>query len=80
MGTLQSFKARIEAFLVKTKMSPTRFGTLAAGDPNFVFRFRRKKPRCPRADTIDRIDRWMKNYAAGQEAGVPATAPRRNCA
>jgi hypothetical protein len=80
MGTLQSFKARIEAFLVQNRMSPTRFGELAANDPNFVFRLRRKtRPRYPRADTIDRIDRWMRDYRVSED-GAPALDASRKCA
>ncbi len=36
-----NIRRRIELFLNATKMPPTRFGRLAAGDPRLVFDLRR---------------------------------------
>jgi hypothetical protein len=44
---------RIDAFLRRTKMSPTRFGREALGDPNFVLNLR--DGREPRAPTVRRV-------------------------
>jgi len=45
--------AAIEAYMRRTKMSPSRFGRSAVGDPNFVTALR--DGRCPRAATVRRV-------------------------
>lgn len=48
---------RIERYLRLTRMPPSRFGRLAAHDPNFVFNLR--DGREPREPTIRRIAAWL---------------------
>jgi hypothetical protein len=36
-----SLKRRVEQFLKRTRMAPTRFGLRAVGDPQLVFQMRR---------------------------------------
>lgn len=45
--------ALIEAYMRHTKMSPTRFGREAVGDPNFVTGLR--DGRTPRKATVRRV-------------------------
>ena len=45
MLTSDQFLARVEAFLVAQKMSPTALGREALKDPAFVFELRRDQPR-----------------------------------
>jgi hypothetical protein len=47
----------IEAHMRRTKMSPTRFGREAVGDPNFVVTLR--DGRKPRPATIRRVLRYI---------------------
>jgi hypothetical protein len=44
---------RIEAYLRRTRMAPTRFGREAMGDPNFVGSL--LVGRKPRPRTVDRV-------------------------
>jgi len=57
MSIQSEFLKRVEKFIRDKKMTPTRFGLEAASDAAFVFDLR--EGRCPRSDTIDRIDTWM---------------------
>lgn len=49
----------IEAFLLDTGVSATRFGVLAAGDTKFVKTLR--EGRQPRETTAKRVRAWMKS-------------------
>lgn len=51
---------KIEVFLRRTGMPPTRFGRLATRDPRFVFDLRNgREPRC-RTET--RVEHFMNSY------------------
>lgn len=65
---------RIEQFLVRHAMPPTRFGRLAAHDPRFVLDLR--MGRIPRPETEARTLAWMRDYAyARAEAADAPAAP-----
>ena len=50
---------KIETFLRRTRMPPTRFGRLAAHDPRFVFDLRNgRAPRRARAGHGRGSNRW----------------------
>lgn len=49
----QEFVDEIEAFMQRTKMSPSRFGWMAIGDPMFVFTIR--DGRTPGPKVMDRV-------------------------
>ena len=51
---------KIETFLRRTRMPPTRFGRLAAHDPRFVFDLR--NGRAPRPCTEQRVEHFMNKY------------------
>ncbi len=57
---------RIDAFLMRTRTAPTRFGRDAVGDPNFVLNLR--DGREPRASTVRRVQKYL-------EANEPAAQP-----
>jgi hypothetical protein len=72
-----SLRRRIEQFLKRTRISPTRMGLDVAGDPKLVFSIRKGRAPRPRMEAritayMDRIDR---------EAAAPAlrtaSRPRR---
>lgn len=48
---------RIETYLARTAMPPTRFSRDAANDPRFVFDLR--NGRSPRPPTAARIHAWL---------------------
>jgi hypothetical protein len=54
-----SLQRRIEAYLKRSRMRPTRFGLEVNGDPRLVFQLRRGRvPREPlRAKILDYLDR-----------------------
>ena len=49
----KQFLARVEAHLKRTKVSPSRFGKEAVGDPSFVFELR--KGRSPSLGKVNKI-------------------------
>lgn len=57
MGLIDTFRSEVEAFLVSSGESATKFGADAVGDPSFVFDLR--TGRAPRADTIDRVREFI---------------------
>lgn len=61
-----AFRARVESFLAKTAMPPSRFGKLACGDRQFVFDMRQGK-REYRFSTIAKVDRFMDAYRVPSE-------------
>jgi hypothetical protein len=51
---------KIEVFLRRTGMPPTKFGRLATRDPRFVLDLR--NGRTPRSDTEARVEHFMNSY------------------
>ena len=51
---------KIEVFLRRTGMKPTRFGRLATQDPRFVLDLR--NGRTPRPATEQRVEHFMNKY------------------
>ncbi|CAB4137836.1 hypothetical protein UFOVP326_99 [uncultured Caudovirales phage] len=65
----------IATFLTRHGMPPTRFGVLAVGDGNLVADLRAGS-RSPRIDTVERIERFMREYnAAHGESASQEAAP-----
>ncbi len=54
---LDEFRHRVEDFLVRTSLAPSRFGLLACNDPAFVQDLR--AGREPRLSTIEKVDKFM---------------------
>lgn len=65
MLTSDQFLARVEAFLVAQKMSPTALGREALKDPAFVFELR--KGRKPNLDVINRVIGFMEKRPPAPE-------------
>ena len=63
---LRMLLRQIEIFLRETGMPWTRFGRLAAHDPRFVGDLR--NGRMPRADTQERIERFMRAWKEKTDA------------
>jgi hypothetical protein len=57
---------KIETFLRRTGMPPTKFGRLATHDPRFVFDLR--MGRVPRPHTETRVEHFMNTYRAKRHA------------
>jgi hypothetical protein len=57
---------KIETFLRRTGMPPTKFGRLATHDPRFVFDLR--MGRMPRAHTESRVEHFMNSYCEESHA------------
>lgn len=57
-------RRRIELYLRKNAIAPTRFGREAVNDPRFVFDLR--KGRELRENTADRVARWLDSREAGR--------------
>jgi hypothetical protein len=57
---------KIEAFMRHTKMPQTKFGRLAANDPQFVFDL--KRGRVPRAKMERRVEHFMNTYSEDRHA------------
>ncbi len=51
---------KIEVFLRRTGMPPTKFGRLATHDPRFVLDLR--NGRTPRGRTVERVEHFMNTY------------------
>lgn len=56
----ESFAARVERFIKRHKIAPSRLGRDAVQDQNFVFDMRRGV--CPRPERMDRIEEFMRDY------------------
>lgn len=65
MSLLQSFRDRVEGFLSRTGMAPSRFGDEACNDRRFVFDLR--DGRSPGLKTIDKVDAYMAAKKAQSE-------------
>lgn len=74
---LETFKQRVEAFLVSSGMAAARFGQEACGDRNFVFDLR-KGEREFRSSTLDRVRGFMDGFGTtstpANETGASKTA------
>ncbi len=57
---------KIEVFLRRTGMPPTRFGRLATHDPRFVLDLR--NGRMPRPHTEERVEHFMNKYREDHHA------------
>ena len=64
---------RIERYLKSTRTPPTRFGRLAAGDPNFVFDLR--DGRDPRERTVLRITAYLDQVERARVSTEPGARP-----
>lgn len=66
------FAARVERFIKRHKIAPSRFGRDVSNEPTLVFRLRAGV--MPRADTMDRIELYMRDYKsrASSEASLQA--------
>lgn len=69
MNDIVSFRKAVEAFLSTHALSPSRFGSEIAGDPQFVFDLR--DGREPRSDTRARIKKAMQDFADARAGAVP---------
>jgi 2,4-dienoyl-CoA reductase-like NADH-dependent reductase (Old Yellow Enzyme family) len=57
-------RRRIELYLRKNRIAPTRFGREAVNDPRFVFDLR--KGRELREKTVNRVVGWLDRREAGR--------------
>jgi hypothetical protein len=57
---------KIETFIHRTKIPPTRFGRLAVGDPRLVFDLRHGRIPGPRLE--QRVEHFMNNYREDSHA------------
>ena len=57
-------RRRIELYLRKNRMAPTRFGREAVNDPRFVFDLRNGREL--RENTAARVAHWLDRREAGQ--------------
>ncbi len=66
------FAARVERFLRRYDVAPSRFGRDALNDPGFVFDLRHG---ClVRPDRMDRVERFMKDYKSRASSEAPLQA------
>ncbi len=66
MSELEKFKSHVEAFILKNELTPTKFGSKFAGDPNFVFSLR--EGREPRSSTRQKVENSMLGSSANEDA------------
>jgi len=57
MSLLQSFRDRVENFLERTGMAPSRFGAEACNDRRFVFDLR--EGRSPHFRTVEKVEAYI---------------------
>ena len=57
-------RRRIELYLRRNRMAPTRFGREAMGDPRFVFDLRNYREL--RENTVSRVASWLDSREATQ--------------
>lgn len=69
MAAAQQFIEKIDAFLAETGMSPSLFGRLAVGDPNFVGDLH--AGRMPSLRLVERVDEFIE-AARVQRSGESA--------
>lgn len=70
MSLLQIFRDRVEQFLERTGMAPSRFGAEACADRRFVFDLR--EGRSPHLRTIEKVEAYM----AAKEAEAALDYPQ----
>ncbi|MEK9751603.1 MAG: hypothetical protein VW338_00105 [Rhodospirillaceae bacterium] len=58
----EQFATEVEGYMERRELTPSRFGILALGDPNFVFELR--KGRAVSMDVADRVRRFMRDSEA----------------
>lgn len=68
MTITQQFRHRVERFIVESGIPATTLGSLALGDPTFVFELRRG--RSCRAYTMDRVIAFIDAYEASESEDV----------
>jgi len=76
MSLLQSFCDRVEDFLARTGMAPSRFGAEACNDRRFVFDLR--AGRSPYLRTIEKVEAYMAAKdaeAASRQAAASEVEP-----
>lgn len=66
---VRDFRSRVEDFLSRSKMAPSRFGKLAVGDLSFVAELRRG--RDVKLRTVERVDRFIRSWERQQEPSRP---------
>lgn len=57
-----SLLPKVERYLKRTGTKPSNFGREAMGDPGFVFQLRRGREPFPQ--TVDRVERYLKEREA----------------
>lgn len=72
----EQFRAQVEAFLARTKLSASRFGELACGDRNFVSDLREGN-REFKPSTIKQALKWISGFDTGA-AFVAGPTPNGN--
>lgn len=65
---------RIEIHLIRHRISATRFGRRAVGDPRFVLDLR--LGRRPRRRTLERLNAYLEWIESGREGKAPTKAAR----
>ena len=75
MSLLQSFIRRVERFMKRHGVTPSRFGKEAVNDPNFVFDLR--SGRKPNVVLMESVERWMRAYteSGGREVACKKRDP-----
>ncbi len=66
------FVARVERFIKRHKIAPSRFGRDAVRDQNFVFELRGGKILRP--DRMDQVEAYMRDYKSRAETSAPLQA------
>ena len=61
MLSTAKFCAKVDAFLERTGMKPSRLGRDAIGDSKFVFNLR--DGRSPSLDTVEKLENFMRSKA-----------------
>lgn len=64
MTYAESFLQKIEAFLISSGMTPTRFGIEAVKDPNLVFKLRKQPPRNCSLRTVERVEAFIHKHGS----------------
>ncbi len=73
---MSEFLSKVESFMRRHGMGPTRFGLLALNDGAFVLSLRRG--RNVRVDTLARVTDWMGDYAAANRLARSKAKPKAN--
>lgn len=76
MSTRDKLLSEIEAYLARTGMAPTTFGSAVMNDKAFVLRLRKGKG--VHADTVDHVRAWMADHPLARRR--PRKAEARSAA